>query len=107
MKIEYLWRILNVESYSDKEDFIYAAEWELTGLKFEELPSQNDPNVLITVMTKTASICDRIGFSYNPNTTFIPRNEISDELMVEWVENELGFEKIQEIKNQIIKLLEE
>jgi hypothetical protein len=93
MSITYTWSILGVfteKEYHQYTDFIYACQWQITGITEE----------------KSQSISDRIGFSLpNPEYQFTPRSEMTDEKMIEWVKSELGSEKINDLQNQIAEML--
>ena len=93
MQITYTWRILGVNTYTEYQgqaDVIFACQWELTGT---------------TENGASAWVWDRIGFTCTPHDGFIQRNEVTDDVLVAWVQAELGEQRIGEIKMQIEQML--
>lgn len=95
----YSWRILRVDNYqsitNDQgivfHDVIYALQWELAG---------TDEN------SNRAWVSDSLGININLSGDYILRHQITEEVLISWVEKKLGEEKLAEIKNQISNMLD-
>lgn len=108
MNIIYTWNILSLDTYNtylQDSDFVYAVQWKLTGKKYDDILDPEDKSKFITTEVKSAYIYDKIGFSHNPNNPYIPRSQLSDEQVIEWVKQSLGHEKIAELELRIKNML--
>ena len=75
----YSWRILGVDSntnHQGHDDVVYAVQYRVDIL-VDGIPS--------------ASHADRVGITFS-DESFVPRNEVSDDLLVTWVKNEIGID---------------
>lgn len=106
--IIYTWSILGVDTYTEYlgfPDFIYACQWQLTGTEMIEVV---DPETgeIIEVPGNSAWVYDRMGFSVEQTSQYIPRDQMTPEIMIGWVQTNLGPEKIAELELQIKEMLE-
>ena len=93
MQITYTWRILGVNTYTEYQgqaDVIFACQWELTGT---------------TENGASAWVWDRIGFTCTPHEGWIARHQVTEDTLIGWVQDELGEQRIGEIKMQIEQML--
>jgi hypothetical protein len=96
----YNWKILSVYNYptvidpvsgNTFYDVIYAVQWQIYGT---DLTTNN-----------TAWIYDMMAFNIELNSNYIPRNQMTDEILIGWVQDNLGTEKIAELEDQIDSLI--
>ena len=98
MENKYIWNILKIDNYQSLIDdngvqffdVIYAVQWQI---------SSTDQN------NNVAFIYDSIGFDIDLSNSYIPRNQITEEILIVWVKEKLGNIKIQELQNQIDEML--
>ena len=98
MSNTYTWQILRIDNYQTLTDstgkvfydVIYAIQWQITG-------DDGQGN--------QAWIYDSLGLNIDLTQPFIPRNEMTDEIAISWVQAELGADKITDLQSQIDQML--
>lgn len=94
----YNWQILRVDNYPTLTDstgtvfydIIYAIQWQVTGTA---------PN------GSTAWVYDSMGLTIDLSSSLIPRNELSEDNVLEWVRANLGETKIASLYSQLDEML--
>jgi hypothetical protein len=93
MEINYTWNFDPLESYptsSGQNDVVFRVHWQLYG----STGSYQDFAKGIQQIT------------YNPESTFIPFNELTYETVYNWITASMGEEKINQYKTSISKKIE-
>lgn len=113
MVINYSWKILRVDCYQTLKDsngneffdVIYAVQWEITGSEMVDyFDTETNQNVLVP--QNTAWVSDVIGFDIGLSNNFIERHQITEDILIQWVKQKLGEQKIKELEEHIQLQLE-
>lgn len=89
--IIYTWRLCGLTtepSYDNLEDFVNGAQWQLTATDDTTLHSA------WTAHTWQPLVLD-------PAQPYVPRNELTDELVLGWVQTALGPDQIAAIETEL------
>ena len=94
----YTWSILRIDNYQTLTDttgavfydVIYAIQWQITG-------DDGQGN--------QAWVYDSLGLNIDLTQPFIPRNEMTDDIAISWVQAVLGADKISDLQSQIDQTL--
>lgn len=93
MAITYNWRIANLE-HEIKDGFVYTAHWTVNATEpTGETDNGGDPAVY------SAGAYGSLGFSRPDN--LIPYDGLTEEIVVNWVKDELGAEEVAEIQKNL------
>lgn len=109
----YSWKILRIDNYPELadsagrvfHDVIYALQWQITG-DFMVQYEDSETGQTYQIPEKSAWIYDSIGIDIDLSNIYTPRNEVSEQQLIEWVKNKLGAEKIAELEARIAQMLE-
>lgn len=111
--INYSWKILRIDCYQTLKDsnnneffdVIYAVEWELTGSDMIEMFDEEN-NRTFLYPQKTVYVSDSLGFDIGLSENFIERYKITEDILIQWVKEKLGEQKIKELEDYIQLQLE-
>jgi len=100
MAYTYTWQFTPLESYptaSGQTDVVFQVHWQCyisTG-SLENNDYYSDASIGVAPV------------SYESGSVFIPFNELTKEVVYSWVENSLGSEQIEQIKNSLATKIEQ
>ena len=86
--ITYNWNCKTVDVYPESEgqtNVVYSVHWTLTG-------EEND---------YLATYIGLQEIEINPNETFVPFENLTNEIVAGWVKNAMGQEKVTEVENEV------
>ena len=109
--VTYSWKILRVDCYQTVtapdgqvfNDVIYAVQWQITGAQMVDVLDENGQTV--SVPQNTAWVYDVMGFDSTIPPNFIQRPDVTEDILIGWVQNNLGAQKIAELEAQIAQML--
>ena len=93
--ITYEWNCKTVDCYVETEgesDVVYNVHWIVTGIS-DELDPQGNPYSATSIGTQTLSIDDI--------TDFIPFEDLTNEIAVEWTKATMGEEQVASIEENL------
>ena len=102
MTVSYLWNCTRVDVYpveGENPDVVYNVHWNLLGASNEDLMPNGQPYQASTVGTQmldTSTI-----------TEFIPFEDLTDEIVTDWVITAMGPEAVEALELSIFNMIEE
>jgi hypothetical protein len=102
MTVSYLWNCTRVDVYpveGENPDVVYNVHWNLLGASNEDLMPNGQPYQASTVGTQmldTSTI-----------TEFIPFEDLTDEIVTDWVIAAMGPEAVEALELSIFNMIEE
>jgi hypothetical protein len=102
MTVSYLWNCTRVDVYpveDENPDVVYNVHWNLLGASNEDLMPNGQPYQASTVGTQmldTSTI-----------TEFIPFEDLTDEIVTDWVITAMGSEAVEALELGIFNMIEE
>lgn len=100
MAIEYNWNCRTVDVHpteGDETNVVYNVHWEVTGIS-NELDSQDEPYQSNSVGTQSVT--------YNPEGEFIPFDDLTNEIVVDWTKDAMGEELVSSIEEKLSQQIE-
>ena len=96
--VTYIWQIQRLDTYpalidstgATFYDVVYAVQWQLT--------ATND-------LAQSAWIWDSMGLNIDLSAALVPRHELTDAIILPWVQSGLGAAKILELQAQLDAML--
>lgn len=98
--ITYSWRITGAKTettYEGYADFLKSVQYELTGT--------NDDGTIPDNEAIYAIVDGWVDFEPNPGATYIPGNELTDEIVQVWINDALGPDKIAELEAEVADMI--
>jgi hypothetical protein len=99
--ITYDWNCKTVDVHPQEEgetDVVYNVHWIVTGAS-DQLDPQGNAYSAINIGTQVVPL--------NPETPFIPFDELTNEVVVEWTKDAMGEEQVQSIEDSIASQIAE
>ena len=99
--ITYDWNCKTVDVHPQEEgetDVVYNVHWIVTGTS-DQLDPQGNAYSVTNIGTQVVPL--------NPETPFIPFNELTNEVVVEWTKDAMGEEQVQSIEDSIASQIAE
>jgi len=99
--ITYDWNCKTVDVHPQEEgetDVVYNVHWIVTGTS-DQLDPQGNAYSVTNIGTQVVPL--------NPETPFIPFDELTNEVVVEWTKDAMGEEQVQSIEDSIASQIAE
>jgi len=99
--IAYDWNCKTVDVHPQEEgetDVVYNVHWIVTGTS-DQLDPQGNAYSVTNIGTQVVPL--------NPETPFIPFDELTNEVVVEWTKDAMGEEQVQSIEDSIASQIAE
>jgi hypothetical protein len=99
--ITYDWNCKTVDVHPQEEgetDVVYNVHWIVTGTS-DQLDPQGNAYSATNIGTQVVPL--------NPETTFIPFDELTNEVVVDWTKDAMGEEQVQSIEDSIASQIAE
>ena len=99
--ITYEWSCRTVDVYpqnEDKTNVVYNVHWAVVGI----LEEADDESLPITAFANGTQL-----ISVNPEVEFIPFEDLTNEIVVEWTKDAMGEEQVQSIEENIASQIAE
>tara|TARA_X000001382_G_C3163393_1_gene177010 strand:- start:54 stop:395 length:342 start_codon:yes stop_codon:yes gene_type:complete len=100
MVVEYSWNCRTVDLYpteGDETNVVYNVHWQVIATS-DQLDAQNEPYECADIGTQVVD--------YNPSNTFIPFDELTNEVVVGWTKDAMGSELVSSIENNLYEKIE-
>ena len=100
MAIEYNWNCRTVDVHpteGDETNVVYNVHWQVTGTS-DELDPQDEPYQSNSVGTQVVT--------YNPENEFIPFDDLTNEIVVDWTKEAMGEEIVSSIEANLSQEIE-
>jgi len=101
MAITYEWNCKTVDVYPVEEEYtdvVYNVHWSLTGVS-DQLDSNGNPYQASSIGTQAVAL--------NPESEFIPFDQLTNEIVVDWTKEAMGAEQVAELKQSLANQIEE
>ena len=98
--ITYDWNCKTVDVHPQEEgetDVVYNVHWIVTGTS-DKLNSKGNPYSSTNIGTQIISL--------DPETPFIPFEDLTNEIIVEWTQDAMGEEQVTNIESRIASSIE-
>ena len=95
MAVEYNWNCTTVDVHPTEDDetnVVYNVHWAVTGTS-DELDPQDEPYQSNSVGTQIVT--------YDPESEFIPFDELTNEIVVAWTKDAMGEEQVFSLEKSI------
>ena len=99
--ITYDWNCKTVDVHPQEEgetDVVYNVHWIVTGVS-DQLDAQGNPYSSTNIGTQVVPL--------DPETPFIPFDELTNEIVVGWTKDTMGEEQVQSIEDSIASQIAE
>jgi hypothetical protein len=99
--ITYDWNCKTVDVHPQEEgetDVVYNVHWIVTGTS-DQLDPQGNAYSSTNIGTQVVPL--------NPETPFVPFDELTNEIVVEWTKDAMGEEQVQSIEDSIASQIAE
>lgn len=99
--ITYDWNCKTVDVHPQAEgetDVVYNVHWIVTGVS-DQLDAQGNPYSSTNIGTQVVPL--------DPETPFIPFDELTNEIVVGWTKDAMGEEQVQSIEDSIASQIAE
>ena len=100
MAVEYNWNCRTVDVHpteGDETNVVYNVHWQVTGTS-DELDPQDEPYQSNSVGTQIVT--------YDPESEFIPFDELTNEIVVAWTKDAMGEELVSNIEGTLLQEIE-
>lgn len=100
MAVEYNWNCRTVDVHpteGDETNVVYNVHWAVTGTS-DELDPQDEPYQSNSVGTQIVT--------YDPESEFIPFDELTNEIVVAWTKDAMGEELVSNIEGTLLQEIE-
>ena len=100
MAVEYNWNCRTVDvrpTEGEETNVVYNVHWAVTGTS-DELDPQDEPYQSNSVGTQT--------IINDPESEFIPFDELTNEIIVAWVQSTMGDELVSNIEGVLLQEIE-
>jgi hypothetical protein len=87
-----LWEIIGLQAHQqmqDKVDVIYSLQYKISSLTSDVVLDNKE----------------WVNIVFNVNSNFIPKPEVTNDVMVDWLKTNLGSEKVAQLESQLDKLI--
>ena len=98
--ITYNWNCKTVDVHPQEEgetDVVYNVHWIVTGIS-DQLDPEGNPYSTTNIGTQTVPL--------DPETPFIPFEDLTNEIVVEWTQDAMGEEQVAKIEALIAERVE-
>jgi hypothetical protein len=94
------WAIVGIKS---SKDVIEALLWRYTPTIFETIvDDETNESRQIEIQLESIDATEWVNIPLDLNAIFIDRTQLTEEIMLSWLFNQLGAEKVSQIENGII-----